>query len=221
MAGGSIRTADLETMKRSGIGPGAILVDCLDLTPEGFLKVLKNDPTAQGRHIGGMTAAPNFQDSDEKTDRTENLVGVTTRLVGADHRVRTDVMISVEIAKMTEENFKLIRPDFVTTDWMSGGATPERVGKRYRRSGEDSLDHYLKNVVLLLPVQDSTIGYAFVVENAKNTSDDAEHSPEDDGNIYGVSCEFSGHADGTQMDLESGQFQIPFEILEFELPVAA
>lgn len=110
----------MEDIQNAPLGPGAILANCGQLTPQGLLKVIRGDSDAQGRHIGGMTDSPTFTDEDEVQNLAENLVGISADLKGAIRRQLTTVMIECEIARMTEENFKLIRPDFEGSDWVLG-----------------------------------------------------------------------------------------------------
>lgn len=110
---------DLETVEQSGKGPGAILVDVDPITPANIIAIVNGTASGTtGRHIGGLTDTPTYTESDEVVDRTENIVGLNARIVGSHDVQMTSVKLAFEIAKMTIENFKLIRPNYQITDWL-------------------------------------------------------------------------------------------------------
>lgn len=122
-----LSTATLSGLQNADLGPGIVLKNVLDLSPAGIDKVLAGNK-AFGQKIGAMTSAPSISISRNTIDITENIVGLNAALKGARQVQRVDASIEVEFAEVTHENYHILNPGQVETDWMSSANASLDVG---------------------------------------------------------------------------------------------
>lgn len=115
-----IGTASLQSLTNAPLGPGGVVVNMPNVTPQRIEDALGGDLTA-GRVLGAMTSSPSVSVSHETQDLTENLVGINARLKGATQLQRSDVSLSVDLAEITHENIPLLDPTLDAVDWLNSG----------------------------------------------------------------------------------------------------
>ena len=104
--------------QNSPVGPGIALLDQIDLTVDGVIKAMQGDES-KGKTLGALTAAPSFTASPEYINRMESLVGQPGSFKGAQRIVTTEATMELEIAELTNDNFKAIHPGLDSTSFLN------------------------------------------------------------------------------------------------------
>lgn len=98
-------------------GPGALLADVVDETPQGLKKVVRGD-FSRGELFGALTATPEVSISPNVQNELDNVVGLPAEIKGTKQPQTYEVEISAEIVRLDRMSLKYMHPGLEETNWV-------------------------------------------------------------------------------------------------------
>ena len=105
-----------QTIEVGPRGPGALLADVVDETPQGLKKVVRGD-FSRGELFGAMTSTPEVTVSPNVQNELDNVVGLPVEIKGTKQPQTFEVEVSAEVVALDRQRLKYMHPGLVETDW--------------------------------------------------------------------------------------------------------
>lgn len=110
--------SSVKGLGRVALGPGTVVINCLDPTPTGIAEVLAGDES-KGIKLGMATSAPTVTLAPEWQNLMDGIVGANAQLKGSKQLQGETVTIAMNLIEVDYKHVKYIYPSFDTTNWTS------------------------------------------------------------------------------------------------------